>query len=153
MPSLYSAICRAVLVLAWGERLGSTNRNQECPRRSSERELADSRRDNSNVVDGWLPSLTFAFGTTGMSVPVISYVPFEELISSLQADSLGDEADHLYYLIHKVAWTTGSELIGELGQEIKKLVREHGPMLSATTHAKIEAAFDMVKRVWPGFPR
>jgi hypothetical protein len=30
--------------------------------RSSEREPADSPRDKSNVGDGWLPSLTFAFG-------------------------------------------------------------------------------------------
>jgi hypothetical protein len=88
-----------------------------------------------------------------MSVPVISYVPFDELISSLREDGLGAEADHLHFLIHKVAWTTGSELVGELGQEMKKLEREHGAMLSATTRAKIEAAFDMVKRVWPGFPR
>jgi hypothetical protein len=28
---------------------------------SSEREPADSLRDESNVIGGWLPSLTFAF--------------------------------------------------------------------------------------------
>lgn len=33
------------------------------PVRSSEREPADSLRDKSNVIGGWLPSLTFAFGT------------------------------------------------------------------------------------------
>jgi hypothetical protein len=31
-------------------------------RRCSEREPADSLRDKSNVIGGWLPSLTFAFG-------------------------------------------------------------------------------------------
>ena len=31
------------------------------PRRSSEREPADSLRDKSNVIGGWLPSPTFAF--------------------------------------------------------------------------------------------
>src|ERR1035441_8686434 len=31
-------------------------------RRCSEREPADSLRDTSNVIGGWLPSLTFAFG-------------------------------------------------------------------------------------------
>jgi len=29
--------------------------------RSSEREPADSLRDKSNIIDGWLPSLIFAF--------------------------------------------------------------------------------------------
>jgi hypothetical protein len=33
-------------------------RSWEC----SEREPADSLRDNSNAIGGWLPSLTFAFG-------------------------------------------------------------------------------------------
>ena len=31
-------------------------------RRSSEREPADSLSDKSNVIGGWLPSLTFALG-------------------------------------------------------------------------------------------
>jgi hypothetical protein len=87
-----------------------------------------------------------------MSAPVISYVPFNELINSLRADGLGTEAERLHDLIHKVAWTTGSELIGELGQELRKLKREHRHELSPNTATKLEAAFEMVRRVWPGFP-
>ena len=93
------------------------------------------------------------FGNNGMSAPVISYVPFDELIDSLRADGLRTEADRLHYLIHKVAWTSGSELIGELGQEVKKLKQKHGAELSTNTGTKIEAAFDMVRRVWADFPR
>src|SRR6185436_8798485 len=38
----------------------------ECrTRRCSEREPADSLRDESNVIGGWLPSLTFALDTHG----------------------------------------------------------------------------------------
>ena len=88
-----------------------------------------------------------------MSGPVISYVPFEELISSLRADGLSSDADRLHYLIHKVAWTTGSELIGELGKEMKRVAQERRGILSASTRARMEAAFDMVTRVWPDFPR
>ena len=88
-----------------------------------------------------------------MSAPVISYVPFDELIASLRADGLGSEADRLHCLIHKVAWTTGSELVGELGQEMNKLEQQHGSRLSAGTSAKMKAAFDVVRRVWPDFPR
>ena len=93
------------------------------------------------------------FGDKAMSPPVISYVPFDDLIVSLRVDGLNTEADRLHYIIHKVAWTTGSELIGELGQEMKKLEQEHGSDLSTSTGAKVEAAFEMVRRVWPDFPR
>jgi len=92
-------------------------------------------------------------GVKGVSAPVISHVPFDELIDSLRADGLDTEAERLHYLIHKVAWTSGSELLGELGKEMKKLEREHGRGLSARTCTKMEVAFDMVARVWPDFPR
>jgi hypothetical protein len=88
-----------------------------------------------------------------VNAPVISYAPFEELIASLRADGLGAEAERRHNLIHKVAWTSGSELIGELGQEMKRLEREHGSRLSTSTAKKIEVAFDMVRRIWPDFPR
>jgi hypothetical protein len=88
-----------------------------------------------------------------MSGPVISYVPFDELIASLRDDGLGSDADRLHFMIHKVAWTTGSELIGELGQDIKDLARQHGGSFSDNSRLKMEAAFEMVRRVWPDFPR
>ena len=37
------------------------NEKAEVERRSSEREPADSLRDEFKVIGGWLPSLTFAF--------------------------------------------------------------------------------------------
>ena len=43
-------------------------------RRSSERAPADSLRDKFNVIGGWLPSLTFAFGDTMMRVLILSLV-------------------------------------------------------------------------------
>jgi hypothetical protein len=88
-----------------------------------------------------------------VSAPVISYVPFEELIASLRDDGLRNEAGRIHYLLHEVAWTTGSELLGELGQEMKKLEQERGVGFSAGTRDKIDAAFEMVSRVWPDFPR
>lgn len=88
-----------------------------------------------------------------MSAPVISYVPFDELIASLRADGLSADADRLHFMIHKVAWTTGSELIGELGQAMKDMAREHGDCFSDGTRAKLHTAFEMVIRVWPDFPR
>ncbi len=88
-----------------------------------------------------------------MSGPVISYVPFDELIVSLRADGLSADADRLHFMIHKVAWTTGSELVGELGQAMKDLAREHDASLSDGTRVSMAAAFEMVLRVWPDFPK
>ncbi|HOX55888.1 MAG TPA: hypothetical protein P5205_03590 [Candidatus Paceibacterota bacterium] len=88
-----------------------------------------------------------------MSAPVISYEPFERLIVSLRADGLARDAERLHYLIHKVAWTTGSELLGELGQEITKLRREHAGKFSSSTLDQMEEALHMVARVWPDFPQ
>lgn len=93
------------------------------------------------------------FRSKCMTAPVISYVPFDELIALLRADGFGTEADRLYYLLHRMAWTTGSELIGELGQAMKRLEQERGSHLSKSTNKKMEEAFAMVRRVWPDFPR
>ena len=88
-----------------------------------------------------------------MSAPVISYEPFERFIVSLRDDGLVKDAERLHFLIHTVAWTTGSELLGELGQEITKLHREHGDKFSSSTRDQMEEALQMVARVWPDFPR
>jgi hypothetical protein len=36
---------------------------------------------------------------------------------------------------------------------MKRLKQEHGARFSAATNAKFKAAFKLVRRVWPGFPR
>ena len=82
----------------------------------------------------------------------LSYEPFEKLIASLRNDGLQKEADLLHYLLYKVAWTTGSELIGELGQSIKKMEKQGQPKFSHDTKENIREAMGMVKRVWPDFP-
>jgi hypothetical protein len=82
----------------------------------------------------------------------ISYDPFDKLIASLRNDDLNKEAELLHRMIYKIAWTTGSELIGELGQEIKKISEEKNKSLSHDTKNKIGEAMNMVKRVWPDFP-
>jgi hypothetical protein len=88
-----------------------------------------------------------------MASEAISYVCFDELIALLRDDGLQTEADRLYVLLHKVAWTTGSELIGELGQALKKIKKEALPTISANSEQKVEDCFKMVYRVWPDFPR
>lgn len=86
------------------------------------------------------------------NMATISYQPFDDLISFLRADGLNQQADLLDYLIHKVAWTTGSELIGELGQKIKEIKKNDLNHLSAETKKNMDEGMDMVKVVWPDFP-
>ena len=88
-----------------------------------------------------------------MASEAISYECFDELTASLRDDGLSTEADRLYILLHRVAWTTGSELIGELGQALKKIENDGSPTISANSAQKIEECFKMVRRVWPDFPR
>jgi len=88
-----------------------------------------------------------------MATEAISYECFDELIATLRGDGLSDEAAKLHLLLHEVAWTTGSELIGELGQELKEIERSGPSGLSRASEDKIEECFSMVFRVWPDFPR
>lgn len=88
-----------------------------------------------------------------MTSDTISYDCFDELIASLRRDGLSAEADRLHVLLHEVAWTTGSELLGELGQELKKIEQRGTAKPSGDTGEKITECFRMVFRVWPDFPR
>ena len=88
-----------------------------------------------------------------MASEPVCYECFDELTASLRNDGLSKEADRLHVLLHEVAWTTGSELLGELGQELKRIELEGSPKRSTKSLAKIEECFRMVVRVWPDFPR
>ena len=50
--------------------------------------------------------------------PQIDYECFEEMVRQLQTAGLTTAAQKLDNILHRVAWTSGSELIGELGLEI-----------------------------------
>jgi hypothetical protein len=80
-----------------------------------------------------------------------SLEPFEKLIASLDKDGLLKESSLLNDMIHQVAWTTGSELMGELGQTVKRIRKENLPRLSDDSREHIHEAMEMVKRVWPDF--
>ncbi|MRR17817.1 MAG: hypothetical protein EG826_15320 [Deltaproteobacteria bacterium] len=84
-------------------------------------------------------------------IVTMSYEPFERLIVTLRDDGLLAESDLLYDMIHKTAWTTGSELIGELGKSIRKIRKENINRLSADSIKNIKESMKMVKEVWPGF--
>lgn len=82
------------------------------------------------------------------SSPNDGYQCFEQLIVNLRAEGHGDVAAKLDYLLHKVAWTTGSELLGELGLEILAFQRDHAT-LSAELQQSLGSCKVTVRRVWP----
>jgi hypothetical protein len=84
-----------------------------------------------------------------MSSPApISYDCFEELITQLRAEGHARTADILHHRLHVVAWTTGSELLGELGAVILKFQRST-PSVSAPLQQALSCSLEMVRRVWP----
>jgi hypothetical protein len=55
----------------------------------------------------------------------VFYAMVEHLIVELRSDGRRHEADMLDHLMHKVAWTTGSELLPELAIVLGKMEGEH----------------------------
>ena len=76
------------------------------------------------------------------------YQCFEQLIVNLRAEGHGDVAAKLDYLLHKVAWTTGSELLGELGLQILGF-QKNVPTTSAELQQLLASCMDIVRQVWP----
>jgi hypothetical protein len=81
----------------------------------------------------------------------ISYEPLEKLVLSLRVDGLLQQSDLLHQMIHETAWTTGSELVGELGMVINRISRENSADLSDGSKKLLLESMQMVKRVWPDF--
>ena len=48
------------------------------------------------------------------------YAAVDLLIEELRTDGHKADADELHVLMHEMAWTTGSELLGELGLKLAK---------------------------------
>jgi hypothetical protein len=84
-----------------------------------------------------------------MSSPTqISYECFEELIRRLRGAGHVAAAEKLDFMLHKVAWTTGSELIGELGSEILSFQRSASDV-SSELQRSLSDCMSMVRRFWP----
>ena len=82
------------------------------------------------------------------ATPEIDYEIFEELIRQLRVAGHDTTADKLDFLLHRVAWTTGSELIGELGLEITAFQRSV-PDASAEVQHALKRCMSVVRNVWP----
>lgn len=78
----------------------------------------------------------------------VSYECFERLIRELRAAGHATPAAELEYLLRTVAWTSGSELLGALGEQILR-IQKATPIVADDLSETMEESLAMVRRVWP----
>jgi len=83
-----------------------------------------------------------------MPKPVTSE-PFYALASALKEGGFTTHSRRLESILNGT-WTTSSELIAELGQEVVTVRKECRPLNSAQK-ALLKDCLRQVRRVWPGF--
>jgi hypothetical protein len=77
--------------------------------------------------------------------------PFQLLVNCLKKDGLLDQANRFDELLNHTAWTTGTEMLGELGMEMKRMwsvVKARG---SRETKENFKSAARLVRMSWPRF--
>src|SRR4029450_4904074 len=77
------------------------------------------------------------------------YTRADWLAQQLKRAGLPDVAGRLSHLLHGVAWTTSSELIGELGEALLAVRRLHASELPSDVVTQLDAAIASARRVWP----
>lgn len=80
------------------------------------------------------------------------YDCFRELVQELRREHFDEAAGKIDSLLHRVAWTTGSELVGELGAAIRDFERSQ-PLIAPSLRAPLDRCARIVVRVWPDFPK
>jgi len=73
--------------------------------------------------------------------------PFEELVSKLRKRGFDEGAEEIAILM-SLAWTTSSEMIGELGRAVLRFQREH-PGVSTDLRDALDRCMNEVRIFWP----
>ena len=79
------------------------------------------------------------------------YDCFRKVIQELRREHFDEVAGRVDSILNDVAWTTGSELVGELGAAIRDFERTQ-PVVSPSLQSALEQCARIVVRVWPEFP-
>ena len=82
----------------------------------------------------------------------IDYQAFEDLILKLRQSRYETTADKLDSLLHLEAWTSSSELVGELGLEIVAFDRS-ASNVPAEVQNGLKRCLAIVRKVWPDIGR
>lgn len=77
---------------------------------------------------------------------------FDELAKALRAQGLNGAAERLEGLLG-TAWTTSTEMLGELGAEILRIEKENKKVLSAESRRRLAECKKDVRRAWPTMGR
>lgn len=76
------------------------------------------------------------------------YEDFDRLVGSLRLQGLDEPADSLHALLHETAWTTSSELLGELGVKIREINKQYNKELNPETKRQMRVCLSEIKKVW-----
>lgn len=76
----------------------------------------------------------------------IDYECFRILITELQIYGHHELAKKLDFMLNRVAWTTGSELLGEIGLELQQFQRD-AKSIDASLLKALDNAIEMVNRI------
>ncbi len=74
--------------------------------------------------------------------------PFTELMKSLRAQGLESPAREIQFLM-ETAWTTGTEMLGQLGLAVLRIRKKHRKHLSPESKQLLKACLKDVHRAWP----
>lgn len=75
----------------------------------------------------------------------------DPLIAALRADGLEEDAQALHRLVHEMAWTTSSELLGELGLELRRIRSARRGRLSPSSRQALATALSLADPPFPSF--
>jgi hypothetical protein len=73
---------------------------------------------------------------------------FDTLVACLHAQGLHAAAESVQCLL-TAAWTTSSELLGELGLELLRIQKAHRSVFSPETDRTFRVCMKAVRKVWP----
>jgi len=85
----------------------------------------------------------------GFSSSAEFYDFVDQVAVRLRTEGFADSADRLNVLLHQTAWTTSSELIGEVGKAIIVIRRRSNSAGSPELARDLERCLAAVRRVWP----
>jgi hypothetical protein len=75
------------------------------------------------------------------------YDHIDEVVASLRSAGQIDIANQIHYLLHKVAWTTTSELFGELRERFEQALESPTPLPSAI-EAELKGFITTINQAW-----
>ena len=78
------------------------------------------------------------------------YAFVDALGGRLRGGELALYGERLHFLLHKVSWTTSSELLAELGGVLDAAARKAGPDTPSESRADVQKCLAAIRSAWPG---